>query len=145
VNAPFFAGNLVRVAFAPFEFKPQPTGMKLFNKWMDKAHYKKNELAMTGWLSAYAFVKGLRAAGKNPTRAAVIAALNNPKNGNDTMQGLLYGSDTYGHSKETKLTCTAVVKVASNGNFVPWKTTKKKPFLCWDFAPPTTPKTTYHR
>ena len=144
-NAAFFAGNLVHVAFDPFEFKPQPTGMKLFNKWMDKAKYKKNELAMTGWLSAYAFVKGLKAAGKNPTRAALVAALNDPKNANDTMQGLTWGSDTYGHQQQTKLICAAVVKVAPDGGFVPWKTTAKKPFLCWDFAPPSTPTTTMHR
>ncbi|MFN8037497.1 MAG: ABC transporter substrate-binding protein [Acidimicrobiia bacterium] len=140
-NAPFFAGSLVHAGFAPFETKPQPTGLKLFNKWMKKARYERNESAITGWMSAYLFVTGLKAAGADFTRQKVTDALNQPKFANDTIQGLQYGSQTINHTKVSDITCDAIVKVAPDGSFVPWNTKPGKPFLCWPDHPATAPKT----
>ncbi len=144
-NAGFFTGSLVRLAFAPFETKPAPTGLKLFNTWMGKAKFAKNEMSMVGWLSAHTFVTGLRAAGKNPTRAKVIAALNSPKVENDRFQGLQPGSQTINHTTEQKLDCVAILQVQADGSFKPWKTKPGKPFLCWDNHPAKVPTPTIHR
>ena len=52
--------------------------VKLFDTWMHKVDSKPNfEIeAVYGWASAELFTQALRAAGKNPTRAKLIAALN---------------------------------------------------------------------
>lgn len=145
VNAQFFTGSLIRITFTPFEFKPKPKGMVEFNTWMGKAKYKKNEMAMVGWLSAYVFVQGLKAAGPNVTRASLIAALNAPKFRTDRAKGLLPGTDTVNHTGTQKQDCYAVVEVTKTGALRPWKTKPGKPFLCWPFQPETTPTKTSHR
>jgi ABC-type branched-subunit amino acid transport system substrate-binding protein len=51
--------------------------VKLFNKWMNKISDPQFTLqALYGWAAAQLFVQGLRNAGKNPTRASLMAALN---------------------------------------------------------------------
>ncbi len=86
-NGEFLEGDIVGVPFAPFETKPKPPGLVEFNKWMDKAGYDKNELAMAGWLSAAMFYEGLQGAGPNFTRQKVIDALN--KKTDQTLDGLI--------------------------------------------------------
>ncbi len=143
-NAAFLAGSLILVQFAPFEFKPQPTGLKLFNKWMKKKNFERNEISMVGWMSANLFVKGLEAAGRKVTRASLIDVLNT-KFTKDTMQGLAPGTQTIKHTTERQNLCIAMVKVAADGAFLPWQTRPRKPFLCWDAETPGVPKATIHR
>jgi len=139
-NANFFAGSLVHVGFAPFESKPQPAGLKLFNKWMKKGNFTRNEAAMTGWMSAYLFVAGLKAAGPSFTRQKIVDALNQPKFVDDPIQGLQQGSETINHTKVSKITCDAIVQIAPDGTFKPWHAKPGKPFLCSPDHPATTPK-----
>lgn len=142
-NKQFFDGDYVGVSFVPFEFKPQPPGMVEFNKWMDKKHYEKNEIAMNGWISAWQLWTGLKAAGPDFTRQKVIDALNKMT---ITADGLLAPRNW---AKEHNIThnvppsCTAWVKI-ENGKFVPVFNQPGKPFQCMPDQPPTLPsKPTY--
>jgi ABC-type branched-subunit amino acid transport system substrate-binding protein len=139
-NAEFFDGDYVGVSFAPFEFKPQPPGMVQFNKWMDKAGYTKNEVAMQGWISAFQLVAGLKAAGPDFSRQKVIDALN--KMTDLTADGLIPPRDW---TKEHDIThnvppgCTAWVKIV-DGKFKPVFNQPGKPFQCMPDQPATLPK-----
>ena len=84
-------------------------------------------------------------AGKNPTRASVIKALNAPSFRNNTFMGLLPGSETINHTTEQKLDCIAMVQIQKNGSFKNWKSKPGKPFLCWESDPATTPTVTLHK
>jgi branched-chain amino acid transport system substrate-binding protein len=143
-NKQFFDGDYVGISFVPFEFKPQPPGMVEFNKWMDKNHFAKNEIAMNGWISAFQLWSGLKAAGPNFTRQKVIDGLN--KMTALTADGLLPPRNW---TKEHNIThnvppaCTAWVKIV-NGKFVPVFNQPDKPFQCMPDQPPTMPaKPTY--
>ena len=57
-------------------------GMSLYFQSMAKYGYSSNEfsdVALQGWEGANTFVEGLRAAGKHPTQASVVAAINKIK------------------------------------------------------------------
>lgn len=144
-NAAFFAGSLVHVGFEPFESKPKSVGLQLFDKWMNKGKFARNELSMVGWMSAYLFVEGLKAAGPNFTRQKLIDALNQPTFTNTTIQGLQPGAQTINHTKVEQLTCNSLLIVGPDGTFKPYKAKPGKPFLCWPDHPATTPKTTIYR
>lgn len=144
-NASFLAGSLVPVQFAPFETRPVPKGIKLFQTWMNKRGYPKNEISLTGWMSAHIFVAGLREAGRQVTRESLIDALNKAKFKNDTIQGILPGVQTINHTRRVRLACVSVVEVAGDGSFKPWKTRPGKPFLCWDATAAETPTRTIYR
>jgi branched-chain amino acid transport system substrate-binding protein len=136
-NGQFLEGDIVGVPFAPFETKPKPPGLVEFNKWMDKAGYDKNELAMAGWLSAAMFYEGLQGAGPNFTRQKVIDALN--KKTDQTLDGLIPPRDwTVDHDINHNTVCTAYVKV-ENGKFVPTFTKPGKPFMCLPDQPAKLP------
>ena len=65
----FFEGSYVRTRFAPFETKPLPKGLQLFNKWMDEDRARRRRSWRSiGWIDADMFVTGLRAAGPNFTQ-----------------------------------------------------------------------------
>jgi len=53
------------------------TEVGLFDQWMKKTHPSEglDLFGMFSWASAKLFVDALKAAGQNPTRAGVIAAL----------------------------------------------------------------------
>jgi ABC-type branched-subunit amino acid transport system substrate-binding protein len=139
----FFEGSYVRTRFAPFETKPQPKGLQLFNKWMDETGKEKKELAVVGWIDADMFVTGLRAAGPNFTRQKVIDELNKLKDYD--AQGILPGLDwTLQHKDPTipanrpKVDCAAISKIVDK-KFVPAFTEPGKPFVCFESEPATLP------
>ena len=139
----FFEGSYVRTRFAPFETKPQPKGLQLFNKWMDEIGQDKKELAVVGWIDADMFVTGLKAAGPNLTRQKVIDELN--KLTDYDAQGILPGLDwTLQHNdpavpkNRPKEDCTAISKIVDK-KFVPAFTKPGKPFVCFESEPATLP------
>lgn len=136
-NGEFLEGDVVGVPFAPFETRPKPPGLADFDKWMDKGGYKKNELAMAGWLSAAMFHEGLQGAGSSFTRQKVIDALN--KMTAQTVNGLIPPRNwTVDHDINHNLACTAYLKV-QKGKFVPIFTQPGKPFMCLPDQPATLP------
>ncbi len=138
-NKEFFDGDYVGVSFTPFEFKPQPPGLVEFNKWMDKAHYTKNETAMQGWISAFQLWAGIKAAGPGFTRQKVIDALN--KMTALTADGLIpprNWTKEHNITHNNPLSCTAWVKIV-NGKFVPTFNQPGKPFQCMQDQPATLP------
>lgn len=138
-NAEFLEGDVVGVPFVPFEFRPRPPGMVDFEKWMDKAGYEKNELAMAGWLSAAMFYEGLQGAGKNFTRQKVINALNTKTD--QTIGGLIPKRNwTVDHDINHNLACNAFVKI-EDGKFVPTFNQPGKPFQCLPDQPAKLPAT----
>jgi ABC-type branched-subunit amino acid transport system substrate-binding protein len=141
-NGEFFQGDIVGVPFTPFQTKPKPKGLVEFNTWMDKAGYDKNELAISGWISAAMFYEGLQGAGPNFTQQKVIDALN--KMTDQTIDGLIPPRNwTKEHDITHDVVCTAYVKV-DNGKFVPTFTQPGKPFMCLPDQPAKLPaKATY--
>jgi ABC-type branched-subunit amino acid transport system substrate-binding protein len=147
----FFEGSYVRTRFAPFESKPQPKGLQLFNEWMDKTGKKKKELALIGWIDADMLVTGLRAAGPNFTQQKVIDELNKLTNYN--AQGILPGLDWTKQHKDptvpanrTDDDCFSVSKI-ENKKFVPAFTEPGKPFICFPDTrlAPTVPDEPTHK
>jgi hypothetical protein len=141
-----FEGSYVRTRFAPFEWKPESEGMKLFNKWMDKTGKTKRELAMVGWIDADMFVEGLRRAGPNFTRQKVVNELN--KLTDYDAKGILPGLDwTIQHKdphvpeNRTPQDCFAISKIV-NKKFEPAFTQSGKPFICLPTDPPEVPEHT---
>jgi branched-chain amino acid transport system substrate-binding protein len=142
-NAEFLQGDIVGVPFSPFETRPKPPGLVDFDKWMDKAGYDKNELAMAGWLSAAMFYEGLQGAGKDLTRQKVIDALN--KMTDQTIDGLIPKRNwTVDHDINHNLACTAFVKI-EDGKFVPTFNEPGKPFQCLPDQPAQLPATATHQ
>jgi branched-chain amino acid transport system substrate-binding protein len=133
-----FEGDYVRTRFAPFETKPQPPGLKLFDKWMKKTGKKEVEVSYVGWIDADMFVTGLKAAGKNFTRQKVVDALNKLTNYN--ADGILPGLDwTKQHGDphldqyKTPEDCSAMTQIKSK-KFVPVFNQPGKPFICFPDA-----------
>ncbi len=136
-NAEFFEGSMVGVPFTPFETRPKPKGLADFEEWMKKARYEKNELAMSGWISAAMFHEGLEAAGPSFTRQKVIDALNQMTD--QTIGGLIPPRDwTKEHEITHDIVCTAYVEI-EDGKFVPRFTQPGKPFMCLPDQPATLP------
>jgi ABC-type branched-subunit amino acid transport system substrate-binding protein len=136
-NGEFFQGNITGVPFTPFETRPKPKGLVEFDKWMDKAGYEKNELSMSGWISAAMLYEGLQGAGPNFTRQKVIDALN--KMTDQTIGGLIPPRDwTKEHEITHDIVCTAYLKI-DNGKLVPTFTQPGKPFMCLPDQPATLP------
>jgi len=125
-NAEFLEGDYVNTNFAPFETKPKPQGLKLYDKWMKKSGGVRNQNSMVGWINADLFVEGLKAAGPEFTQAKVVDAINQMKDYN--AKGLLAGVDwTIAHGKDKA--CYALVKIV-DGKFKPAFTKPGKPFIC---------------
>jgi branched-chain amino acid transport system substrate-binding protein len=125
-NADVANGNYVFTVFAPFETKPKPEGLKLYEKWIKQSKGAKTENSMIGWLNADLFVRGLKAAGCDFTRQKVIDAVNQMTNYN--ADGLLPPVDwTKAHQQGSG--CFAFVKI-ENAKFKPVFGQRGKPFLC---------------
>lgn len=136
-NKEFFQNDIVGVQWASFQTRPKPAGLALFDKWMDKAGYDKNEIAMNGWISADMLYQGLKGAGPDFTRQKVIDAVN--KLTAYTADGILPPRDwTKDHEITHDLVCTSYVKV-NNGKFVPTFTEPGKPFMCLPDTPAKLP------
>jgi ABC-type branched-subunit amino acid transport system substrate-binding protein len=129
-NAEFFEGSYALTFFTPFETRPRPKGLKLYEKWIKESGGDRNENSLAGWINADLFVTGLKAAGPDFTQQKVIDAINAIPD--YTAQGLLAPIDwSIAHSQEPPLECTAISKI-EDGKFVPTFGKKGKPFICFE-------------
>jgi hypothetical protein len=71
-----FEGDVISVAFRPFEADPGDSQLADFQEWMDETGGQVSEIAMIGWINADLAYQGLVAAGDGYTRESVIAATN---------------------------------------------------------------------
>jgi ABC-type branched-subunit amino acid transport system substrate-binding protein len=125
-NAEVLDGSYVFTVFSPFEAKPKPAGLKLYEKWIKKGDYDLSENSLVGWLNAALFVEGLKAAGPDFTQQKVVDAINSITD--FTAGGILPGVDwTKAHEDEND--CYAVSEIV-DGTFVPRFGEKGKPFVC---------------
>ena len=85
--------------------------VNLFLTWMAKAHpgFQPDLYSVYGWSSARLFAQALQAAGANPTRASVLAALRNVHSFDSN--GLLASSDP---ADKKPATCWLLIKVNNN-------------------------------
>ncbi|HWC39859.1 MAG TPA: ABC transporter substrate-binding protein [Acidimicrobiales bacterium] len=83
----------------------------LFNKWMSSTNpgFAPDIFTVYGWTSARLFTQALQAAGQNPTRDSVLAALRNIHSFNSN--GLIATGDPAG---KTAPTCWVLIKVNNN-------------------------------
>jgi ABC-type branched-subunit amino acid transport system substrate-binding protein len=126
-NQEFLNGLYVATLFAPFESKPKPPAVKLFQKWMKKTDGEITENAVVGWLNADLFVTGLKAAGPDFTRQKVIDAINEMTD--YTANGFVPPVDwTTAHENDQD--CMALMKIVK-GKFKPVVGEKGKPFFCF--------------
>ncbi len=126
-NARFFQDDYVLTFFTPFEVRPKPRGLKLYEKWIKRSGGKKNENSLSGWINADLFVTGLEAAGPDFTRQKVVDAVNAITDYD--AKGLLAGIDwTTGHEEDVD--CMVVSKIV-DGKFKPAFGKPNKPFICF--------------
>jgi len=140
-NAPFMDNVYFMVQHVPFEaaatYTTKYPGLNLYFDQMAKSGYGSSEfsdVALMGWESAELFTQGLRAAGKNPTQAAVNAAINKIKN--DTGGGVAAPTDwTVAHTKATSPSCVAFVATkgtsGSNPSFTQVFNHGANPWVCF--------------
>jgi ABC-type branched-subunit amino acid transport system substrate-binding protein len=129
-NADVLEGSYLFTLFAPFETKPKPEGLKLYNKWIKKTDGRTDENSIIGWINADLFVDGLKAAGPDFTREKVIDAINAMPD--YRAKGLLPGVDwTTAHEQDFDCYATLQVK---DGKFKPVFGESGKPFVCFDDA-----------
>jgi ABC-type branched-subunit amino acid transport system substrate-binding protein len=127
-NADVLEGSYLFTTFAPFETRPKPEGLKLYDEWIKKTDGRKDENSMVGWINADLFVEGLKAAGPDFTREKVIDAINAMTDYD--AKGLLAGTDwTTAHEEDQDCYATLQVK---DGKFKPVFGAKGKPFVCFD-------------
>ena len=125
-NADLLDGYYSFTPFAPFETKPKPQGLKLYEQWIKKTGGAQNEHSLDGWLNADLFVTGLKAAGPDFTQQKVVDAIN--KLTDYRASGLLPGVDwTVAHQKDPA--CYSVMKIV-DGGFKPVFGKPGKPFVC---------------
>jgi hypothetical protein len=126
-NADVANGNYVFTLYAPFESKPQPEGLKLYEKWIKKSGGTKSENSYVGWINADQFATGLKAAGCDFTRQKVVDAINQMTDYN--AKGIVAPVDwTKAHQQSPG--CYAWLKV-ENGKFKPVFGSPGKPFVCF--------------
>lgn len=131
-NGQFFEGSYVLTFFTPFEVRPKPRGLKLYEKWMKRTDGARNENSLAGWINADLFVEGLRAAGPNFTQQSVVDAINAMTD--YTAQGLLAPVDwTVRHTEDPP--CSVISKV-EDSEFEPAFGEEGKPFICFPSEPP---------
>jgi ABC-type branched-subunit amino acid transport system substrate-binding protein len=125
-NADFLDGYYGFTPFAPLETKPQPPGLKLYEKWIKKTGGARDEHSLDGWLNAGLLVAGLEAAGPDFTQQKVIDAIN--KMTDYRADGLLPGVDwTVAHQQDPA--CYSMLKIV-DGKFKPVFGKPGKPFIC---------------
>jgi Periplasmic binding protein len=74
--AGLFDTDYVAVGFRPFEANPGASQLQDYFDWMKKTGKKQTEIAMDGWINADLAYQGLKAAGPNLSRKAVVEASN---------------------------------------------------------------------
>ena len=126
-NAQFVDGNYVFTVFAPFETRPKPPGLKLYEQWTKKTGGDQNENSYVGWMNADLFVAGLKAAGADFTQQKVVDAINAMKDW--SAGGILPGVDwTTAHENDPE--CYAILRF-QDGKYKPVFGKPGKPFLCF--------------
>jgi len=133
-----FEGDIVGVAFRPFEADPGESQLSDFQEWMEETGSDITEIAMIGWINADLAYQGLVAAGPQFDRASVIAATNEMTD--YTAGGLLPPIDwTRQHEPPTEddavthgaaQNCAAYVQI-TDAQFE-LLGDPEKPFQCWD-------------
>jgi hypothetical protein len=133
-----FDGDIVAVAFRPFEADPGDSQLEDFQHWMEETGSEFSELAMLGWLNADLAYQGLIDAGPNFDRERVIAATNAMTD--NTAGGLVAPVDwTRQHEPSTEddpgshgpaQECAALVRI-TGGQFE-LVADPATPFVCWD-------------
>jgi len=126
-NAEVLEGKYLFTTFAPFETKPKPEGLKLYDEWIKKTDGRTDENSMVGWINADQFVEGLKAAGPDFTREKVVDAINAMTDYD--AKGLLPGIDwTTAHEDDPD--CYAALQI-QDGKFKPVFGKKGQPFICF--------------
>lgn len=123
-----FEGSVVRTDFTQFELPQKPPGLVEYLKWIKTQKTTPSEDSMNGWLNADLFVNGLKAAGPNFSRQAIIDAIN--KETKYTAQGLLNGVNwTVAHTASDGTYCQFFSTI-ENSKFVTNYSQPGKPFIC---------------
>ena len=125
-DASYMKNVYILIQHVPFEsnaaFPGQFPGLQLYFNQMNASGFASqqyDDVALMGWESANLFVEGLRAAGANPTRATVIAAINRITNdlGGPKGDGVAVGTNwTVAHTMATSPSCDAFVKTSTGVN-----------------------------
>ncbi len=135
-NAKYMQNVYLLIQHAPFEaYTAYPKvfpGLGLYEKQMlayfkfayptTYAKYESavyDDVALMGWESANLFTEGLRAAGKSPTQASVIAAINKitKDEGGPTGEAVTGPTNwTIAHTKNTSPSCIAFVTTQNTSN-----------------------------
>jgi hypothetical protein len=97
-----------------------------------------SDVALMGWESANTFVMGLRAAGKNPTQAGVVAAINKIKNDVGGPSGGVTApvNWTVAHKGNTTPACETYVKVSGTVFQLAFNH-GQHPWVCFPIPPAT--------
>src|SRR5262249_17148577 len=112
-NAPLLNKTYMVTDVTPLETKPQPQGLKLYEKWIKRTGGARDLNSLVGWVNADLFVTGLKAAGADFTRQKVVDAINQIKD--YKAGGILAGVDwTTAHQVASP--CYTFVKVV-DGKF----------------------------
>lgn len=105
---------------APAEFPGGFPGVATYLAAMKKYAPQdvQSEVAMEGWISAATFVEGLRAAGPNPTQAAVVKEINKLPNftADEVMSPVAW---TVSHTKVLEPSCESYVETGMTGHGTP--------------------------
>jgi hypothetical protein len=121
----------------PFQSAAKSPEMQLYVSQMAKVNPSDapGEESLYGWVVADLFARGLKMAGANPTRSALVSQLNTITHW--TGEGLIPAVDwTKQHNADGPTDCTAVVQV-QHGQFVPVFDSADSPFVC--FHAPNSP------
>jgi len=123
-----FEGSVVRTDFAQFELPQKPAGLQNYLKWIKTQNTTPSEDSMNGWLNADLFYNGLKAAGPNFSRQALIDAIN--KMTAYKADGLLSGVNwTVAHTGTDGTYCQFFSTI-QNGKYVTNYSKPGKPFIC---------------
>lgn len=130
----------------PFEaataFPGSYPGLTLYFDQMQASGYGNDEfadVALAGWESASLFIQGLQAAGKNPTRTSILAALNKITNdvGGPTGYGVSAPTDwKIAHTTDRSPACVTFVKTedttsSADAKFQMVFNTGSNPWVCF--------------
>ena len=129
-------GVYLGVGFTPFQAASTSPGMQQFLSELHQ-HFPQDqpsEVELAGWIDANMFVDGLKAAGRNLTRAKLIAAVNSltafSANGIWPAESPIDWQVAH-TARSPGPDCTAFLQV-QNGQFVPVFGTATDPFVCID-------------
>ena len=132
-----YEGVYFRTGFVPFEEAASTPALAKFLAEMKKRRpkVKISEVVLAGWENGDLFVRGLRAAGPNPTRQKLIDALNSISDW--TADGIEGPIDWHvAHHANNPTDCDAYLQV-QNGKFTPLF---HQPFVCYPHNSPTVPE-----